>query len=230
MKKNVLAGIAALILVTLVLAACSAPETPAAPTADANAVYTQAAGTVAAGLTQTAEKNPTATPLPPTNTPTMIASSATPTQNGAAAASPTTDAAQPTATLAAAASTPVPTATKAAGAPAPAAPDKAEWVSQSPADNTNVPKNATFTMTFVLKNTGTTTWTKNYMFRYYAGDRMDSPKDLNLTQEVKPNDSIEITFTLIAPSEKKTTNSVWVLSNADGQNFYSVFLKLEITD
>jgi hypothetical protein len=85
-------------------------------------------------------------------------------------------------------------------------------------------------VTFVLKNTGTTTWTKDYQFRFYAGDQMNAPKDLNLTKEVKPNESIEILFTMIAPGEKKNTNSVWVLSNANGQNFYNVFLALEITD
>lgn len=231
MKNKVLAGIIILVIAAFSLAACSTPNAPAAPTTDANAVYTQAAATVSVGLTQTAEKNPppTATTAPPTSTPTMSAPTATEgNATQAATATQASGAAQPTATSASG-TTPVPTATK-AGAPAPTTGDKAEWISQSPVDNTKIQKNATFNVTFVLKNTGTTTWTKNYSFRYYGGEQMDAPKDLNLTKEVKPGESAEILFTLIAPGSPKITDTIWVLSNADGQNFYSVFLKLEITD
>jgi hypothetical protein len=233
MKKKFLAGIVVLVTAAFVLAACATPDAPAAPTTDANAVYTQAAATVAAGLTQTAEKNPppTATIAPPTATPTTIIPTAT--QGGAVEATqaPTATqegAAQPTATTAAGV-TPVPTATK-AGAPAPATGDKGEWVSQTPTDGTQVQKSATFNVTYVIKNTGTTTWTTNYKFRFYAGDQMSAPNDLNLTKEVKPGESAEITFKMIAPDSKKKTNSIWVLSNADGGNFCSVYLALEIVD
>jgi hypothetical protein len=231
MKNKVLTGITVLVIAAFTLAACATPTAPAAPTADANAVYTQAAATVAVGLTQTAEKNPppTATTAPPTTTPTMVAPTATQgNATQAATATQASGAVQATATTASG-TTPVPTATK-ASAPAPTTGDKAEWVSQSPVDSTKIQKNATFNVTFVLKNTGTTTWTTKYAFRFYGGDQLDAPNDLNLTKEVKPGESAEILFTLIAPSSPKITNTVWVLSNADGANFYNVFLKLEITE
>jgi hypothetical protein len=235
MKNNVMVGIAVVLIAAFALAACGTPAAPAAPTADANAVYTQAAATVAAGLTQTAEKNPapTATPAPATSTPTMMVPTATQASGGTQAVTATSTqasgTAMPTATNAANGSTPVPTATK-ASAPPPSTGDKAEWVSQSPVDNTKVPKNATFNVTFVLKNIGTTTWTKDFMFRFFGGEQLGGPKDLNLTKEVKPGETVEILFTLVAPDTKKNTETVWVLTNANGQNFYNVYLKLEITD
>jgi hypothetical protein len=240
-KKKSLAGLIILLGAALLLAACSSPSSPAAPTGDANAVYTQAAATVSAGLTQTAQKNPapTETPAPPTATATVTSQPPTatieqPGPNTAATATKAGDT-QPTATKAgnqqvtATKSNVVPTATKPAAPPL-ATGDKATWVSQSPADKTKIQKSATFTMTYVIKNTGTTTWTTNYALRFYAGSQMDSPKDINLLKDVPPGESATITFTLIAPDTAGNTNTVWVLSTADGANFYSVTLDLEITD
>jgi hypothetical protein len=233
-KKTNLAGIIILLAAALVLAACSTPSAPAAPTADANAVYTQAAATVAANLTQSAVKNPTstATPEPPTATPTQSKPTATATVQQANTSkttqttTPLAGATQPTATKAGAAL--VPTATKAAGAPPTASGDKAIWVSQGPVDGATMPKSATFNVVYVLKNTGTTTWSKSYTFRYYAGDKLSSPTDLNLTKEVKPGDTVQILFYLIAPDSATKTHTVWVLTNDQGVNFYYVTMDLNI--
>jgi len=59
---------------------------------------------------------------------------------------------------------------------------------------------------------------------------LGSPNDLNLLKDVKPNETVEILFEATAPAEKTNTNTIWVLSNADGINFYSVFLDLEVID
>jgi hypothetical protein len=251
-KKTSMAGIIILLATAILLAACSGSNSPAAPTGDANAVYTQAAATVSAGLTQTAVKNPakTQTPVPPTatveNKPAATATATVeqpgpnnqPTATKAGGTQPTATKAggtQPTATKAggtqptATKSGTVPTATKAAPPPSTTG-DKAEWVSQSPTDKTQIQKSATFTMTYVLKNSGTKTWTKNYTLRYYAGSRLESPADINLISDVAPGENATITFTLIAPDDPGETNTVWVLTNADGANFYSVNLLLTITE
>lgn len=238
-KKTILAGTILLLATAFLLAACGAKNAPAAPTADANAVYTQAAATVAAGLTQAAEKNPTATSTvaPPTVTPAAENANPSPTVaqpgpgNETVTATQTGDTSpQTTATTApASGATTVPTATKATGA-APSTGDKAEWVSQNPADKTKIQKSATFTMSYILKNTGKTTWTKNYALRFYAGNQMSSPAGTNLLKEVKPGETVEITFSLIAPDSPGKTSSVWVMSTDQGVNFYSVNLELEITE
>jgi hypothetical protein len=252
-KKISLAGIIVILSAALLLAACSGSKSPAAPTGDANAVYTQAAATVSAGLTQTAAKNPapSATPAPPTATATTESKAPTPTieqpgpSNQATATKTPAGGIQPTATKAAGTqptatkaagtqptatkSSLIPTATKAA-APPPATGDKGLWVSQSPVDKTKIQKSATFTMTYVIKNTGTTTWTTKYALRFYAGSQMSGPNDTNLIKDVPPGESAVITFTMVAPDTAGNTSTVWVLTNADGANFYSVNLDLAITD
>jgi len=233
--KSNLAGIVILLAAALVLAACGASPAPAAPTSDANAVYTQAAATVAANLTQAADKNPTETPTfaPPTETPTAVNAQSSPTLeqpgpgNATATNTPAAGAAQATATKLPGI-TLVPTATKVAGAPAPATGDKATWVSQGPNDGSSIPISATFNALYTLKNTGTTTWTTKYSLRYYAGDKMSSPNDTNLTKEVKPGETVSIPFLLIAPDSGGKTHTIWTLSNADGVNFYYVTMDLVI--
>ena len=230
-KKMFRAGTMILLAVALLLSACGTPKAPAAPTADANAIYTQAAATVSTGLTQAAQKNPpaTATVAPPSATATSLPASPSPTVAQPGPDNQTTTptqagAAQTTATKAAGV-TPVPTATKAAAATSSLA-DKAEWVSQSPADKTQIQKSATFTMTYVLKNTGKTTWTKKYSLRFYAGP-MSEPKDINLTKDVKPGETVEIKFELVAPDSVGKSTNIWVMSTDLGVNFYVVTLDLE---
>lgn len=220
-------GLLLILMAAVILAGCQ-QATPVAPTMDANAIYTQAAATVAAGLAQTQASQPSATPQPATATPTPTNQvEATVAQPGPTNGTPAgTTPGAPTATVLVL--TPIATNTK--SAPQSSVPDKAEWVSQSPTDNSQIQVNSKFLVKYVFKNTGTTTWTTAYTFRYYAGDKMGSPNDLNLTKEVKPNQTVEIVFEATAPSTKAKTNSIFVLTNADGQNFYSVFLALEIID
>ncbi len=229
LKSKVKAGGLVIMAAAFLLAACQS-ATPVAPTLDANAIYTQAAATVAAGLAQTQASQPSATPQPPTFTPTStidLTPSATLPVPGAGTVTATFLPGTPSPT--AGTGVIVPSATKPAGGQ-PSVADKAEWVSQSPADKTQITKGTDITVKFVLKNVGTTTWTPKYTFRYYAGDKMGSPNDLNLTKDVKPNETVEITFLMTAPSTKGTTNTIWVMTNADGINFYSVYMELEIVD
>lgn len=220
LKTRVSAVLILVLAATFILAACQ-QATPTAPTLDANAIYTQAAATVAAGLAQTQQSQPTNTPPPPTPTNTMIVNAT------ATLSQPGPGNETPLATGTVVGLTPVPTNTVAVAQP-PATGDKAEWVSQDPADNTVVGKKDVVTVRYVLKNSGTTTWTKAYTLRYYAGDRMGSFNDLNMTKEVKPNETVEILFQLTAPDSAKTTSTVWVMTNAEGVNFYSVYLKLNV--
>jgi len=241
-KKSTMAGIIILLAASVLLAACTGSNPPASPTGDANAVYTQAAATVSAGLTQTAQKNPapTETPAPPTSTvtnvpqpPTATIAQPGPNTSGTITATlkpGTTQQAQGTATPTKSGSGIVATSTKSA-APPPATGDKALWVSQSPADGTKIQKAATFTMTYVLKNTGTTTWNKNYTLRVFSTDNVfSSPTDTNLLKTVAPGESVTILFTLIAPDATGKATSVWVMTNDSGGNFYSVTLSMDVTD
>ncbi len=197
-------GLAAVAL--LALSACASPATP---TPDANAVYTEAAATVQAALTQNAALTPSATPTTePTNTP--VPPTETPTQ----AVTPTT-----------AAVTALPVAPTTAVA---VSPDRAEFVSQTPEDNTKIDPGANFVVTWTVKNTGTTTWTKAYNLRFYAGSQMGAPAASSFPKEVKPGETVELSLPLVAPSTAGDYMGTWVMTNADGVNFYNMFIQIKV--
>jgi len=236
-KKNILAGLIILVVGSLLISACSAQQaTTPAPTVDANLIYTQAAETVQASIAQTdAVKPPTATQEPqmePTNTmdPNMAAAM-TATANAVlnpanAENTPAAGEATPTVQFTLA---PLPTATSAVVSNPPAATgDKAELVGQDPDDGTSVGKKDVVTTRLTFKNTGTTTWTKAYKLVFYAGDRMGSPYDLNLREEVPPNGETTLTFEMTAPDSAGQKRIIWVLQNPDGVNFYSLYLELNV--
>jgi hypothetical protein len=242
-KKHFLAGLSLLVAFSLLLSACSTPQvtTEGAPTVDANAIYTQAAQTVQAGQSLTQAARPTSAP---TNTaqPTftmdpLIAAGLTAT---AGAVLPGANPAAGTATV-----TPtgqallIPTATPGglAGQPTPTRPvvaqptgDKCEWVSNSPEDNTQIPKNASFDTTIRVRNSGTSTWNNRYALRYFAGDRMGAPSDFLVQGNVKPNDTYEFQFGMKAPAETGKKEVLFVVQNAEGQNMCFINIPLEITN
>lgn len=239
-KKNILAGLSLLVAFSLLISACAAQQatSEAAPTVDANAIYTQAAQTVEAGQALTKAAEPTAAPtnaVEPTFTmDPVMAEALTATAN--AVLQPGADAG--TATPAGENLT-IPTATPSGGLALPTATrpvagqptgDRCEWVSNNPADNTRIPKNATFDTTIRVKNSGTTTWDTRYALRYYAGDRMGAPTDFFVQRNVKPNETYEFLFEMKAPDSTGKKEVLLVVQNPDGRNMCFINIPLEITD
>lgn len=249
LTKIVSAGISYLLASSLLLAACTSPTSTPAETLDANAVYTQAAQTVQAGLDRTQAAKPPGTAtmdVTPTFDPTIGAAltsvanfTATALAGGkpTLAVTPQPGAVTPTAGAplvgaATAQITPLIQATTASGGvPAGAASgDKAEWLSNFPADGTKITKNASWDQKIVIKNTGTTTWDKRYALKFFSGDRMGSPVDYFIVGEVKPGELYTFLFGMKAPDTAGKKQANWVMQNADGSNFYSFNLQIEITD
>jgi hypothetical protein len=107
--------------------------------------------------------------------------------------------------------------------------DHATWVSQNVQDETVFTPGQEFTMTWTIKNDGTSTWTANYHLRFYSGDAFGAPKDITLDQEVQPGDTIDITMDMKAPSKAGDYRSDWVLSNESLRNFKDpIFLKIKV--
>lgn len=237
-KKHTLAALLILVAGSLLIAACSGqPPATTVPTVDANLIYTQAAETVQAGMAQTEAAKPTEAPtmtVAPTNTvdPTIAANmTATAQSVQPGAATPTVGSTTPGApTVAATQQFVLPTATIAVVAPVKNTGDKAELAGQSPSDGSSIDESATFDMTIVLKNVGTTTWTTKYALVFYAGDRMGSPKDFQLPNEVKPNESVTLRFEMKASDSEGKKKTIWALRNADGVNFYELWLEMNVTD
>jgi hypothetical protein len=194
-------GIIGTWLSLLGLAGCSSAAPTIAPTIDTNPLRTEVAATVLAQVTLDLALTPSVNPLPPPTT--IVPLTSTPTQ---ATTAPSTEVISVTATVS--------SLTPEAGTE-----NKAEWVSQSVADKTVFAPGETFTMTWRLKNTGTSTWTANYILRFYSGDPFGSAKEVPLNREVPPGETVDIILQMKAPAKLGTYTSVWVMSTASRSNF-----------
>ncbi len=205
-KKRTLSGIG--VLLSLLWSAACSPSVPTStPTLDQNPLRTEVAATVLAQVTQALAWTPSLTPLlsptatnPPTSTPSPTAS-------------------------------PSPSATVnlSSGTPKAGTEDQAQWVSQSIADDTTFSPGETFTMTWRLKNTGTSTWKAGYLLRYYSGESFGASEEISLGREVLPGEEIGISIQMKAPANPGTYRSDWVMSSENRSNFKEpVYLRIKV--
>lgn len=217
MKKHLQTFVLIAALVGLAgMSACSSATPTPAPTQDLNPLRTEVAATVLAQVTQTLAAAPTATPQPsPTPSPTL-----TPT--------PTLLGAPLTVTLAApGAGTPL-ASTPLALTPQATTVNRAQWVSQSIADDTVMAPGQVFTITWQLKNVGATAWTPNFLLRFYSGNNFGyASTEVPIGQEVPPGGLLSISLKMTAPVTPGNYRTDWVLSDAARSNFKDpVFLKI----
>jgi hypothetical protein len=191
------------LLGVIILAACGFSSN-ATPTMDANAIYTQAAETVQAQLTNMAALTPSAT-VTPISTNTPIPSETAATQSGLS----TMPVTLPSITV-------------------PAIADKAVWVSNNPADGTQLSPGQTFTLIWKVQNTGTTTWNVNYIIRFYTGTKVGAG-DIHLKAAVNPNDVVEIPVQMTAPNAGGKYATYWVITNDQGVNFRPLSFEFSVT-
>jgi hypothetical protein len=97
--------------------------------------------------------------------------------------------------------------------------NRAQWVSQSIADKAIFAPGETFTMTWRLKNVGTSPWKSAYMLRFYSGDTFGAPKEVLLGREVLPDGTVDITLHMKAPAKPGSYRSDWVMSSENRSNF-----------
>lgn len=163
-------------------------------------------------ITQTFEAMPTATPTftpLPTNTPEPTATDTpapTPTEEEVFLIEKTGPQASPT---------PVPpTATV-------YFPDKADFTAVLPSPNQFLPGQH-FMLTWQLKNTGTSTWSGKYTFRYSDGVQLADQNDFVISDVIEPGGILTVTMPATAPGAEGTYQTTWVLTNPDGVPFYWV--------
>ena len=106
--------------------------------------------------------------------------------------------------------------------PLPLTGDKASYDSQSPLDGTHVQAGQWFDITWYLLNTGSTTWTMDYVLRFFSGTNFTKPgKDrYYLTGPVAPNTVGPCTIDAVAPKNPGTYTMAVVLGNENEENFY----------
>ncbi len=175
-----------LTLLSLGLSACNLPGS-ATQAVSPGAAFTAAAQTVEAQLTQNALL------VPPTNTPAPI---------------PPTD-------------TPVPVLPS--NTPVPPSPtptpycDLAQFVSDvTIPDGTQMLPGQTFTKTWRLQNMGVCTWSTSYQVIFDNGNVMGATSPQSLAGNVAPNQTVDISVSMTAPTTPGAYRGYWRLRNAAG--------------
>lgn len=98
--------------------------------------------------------------------------------------------------------------------------DEAEFVADvTVLDDEIMPPTLGFTKTWRLENAGTCTWTTDYSIVFVSGDQLDAPDRVPLTQDVAPEDTIDISVQMTAPNLDGTYRSEWLLENELGMQF-----------
>jgi hypothetical protein len=98
--------------------------------------------------------------------------------------------------------------------------DRAEFDSDvTVPDFSTFTPNQSFTKTWKLRNTGTSTWTTAYSLVFYSGTQMGGADSTPLYREVKPGDTIDLSVNLVSPSGYGQYTGYWILRNPLDKNF-----------
>jgi photosystem II stability/assembly factor-like uncharacterized protein len=98
--------------------------------------------------------------------------------------------------------------------------DKATFVTDvTVPDGTIFAPGATFTKTWRLKNTGACIWTPSYKLLYYSGEHMGATTAVNLPRGAAPNQTVDISVNMTAPTTPNEYRGYWILQNVNGQLF-----------
>ena len=118
----------------------------------------------------------------------------------------------------AASATPAPQT--AVNTPTPICTNQAEFVKHlNVSYNTEFKPSTSFAKVWLIKNTGTCTWSTEYKLIYVDGDLMGGPNEIFLHQEVVPGETIDIRVNLLAPVKPSTYANLWMLQDDLGSNF-----------
>jgi hypothetical protein len=186
--------------VSLILSACrpAAPVEPDPTQIDPNLVFTAAAETAQVRLTENAQITPTLT--------------ATATEEPTPLPSPTATQEQ---TETAPQATQGPTA-----AAQPSLAENAVYVQDvTIPDGTTLAPGESFTKTWKIMNSGTTTWKTTYSLVHISDNLMGAEASVPLTVEVPPNQNVDISVKMVAPSTNGSYRGFWRMRNAEGQLF-----------
>lgn len=98
--------------------------------------------------------------------------------------------------------------------------DKAQFVTDvTIPDGTVLNGGQTFTKTWRLKNVGTCTWTPSYSVAFVGGNPMGAPASISLSNNVVPNQTVDISVNMTAPTTPGVYEGYWMLRNPTGGFF-----------
>jgi hypothetical protein len=197
----------------MLLIACGSADGDLSPTPQPESVLTAAAQTADAQLTELAQPEDLTTPSP---LPVTDLSPSTSTATGFGTGVPITSSPDVTTT----------------GFPPEATGglDLAEyWADITVPDGTDFNPGESFTKTWRLRNSGTSTWTTDYGLAFFEGAQMSGPTIVPLTSIVSPGATVDVSVDLIAPESSGTYRGYWKMQNGIGENFdYAVFVEIDV--
>jgi hypothetical protein len=98
--------------------------------------------------------------------------------------------------------------------------DKASFVDDvTILDGTLMEPGAAFTKVWRVRNIGTCTWTTNYALLFVYGDTLGGSAVVPLAGNVSPNETVDVSVALSAPTEPGAYQSFWKLRNSTGMVF-----------
>ena len=106
--------------------------------------------------------------------------------------------------------------------------NKAKFVSETIPDNTQFNPNEAFVKTWRIRNVGTCTWDSSYRVVFAEGNQMGGPSSVNLSQNVAPNEVLDIVVNLTAPSANGDYTGVWKIKAPDGDLFTYFWAKIRV--
>ncbi len=97
--------------------------------------------------------------------------------------------------------------------------NRAKFISENYPDGSEVTPGDPFTKAWVLENTGTCPWTKDYALVHTGGELMGAPARVPLTETVPPGGQVTLQVKFVAPATPGTYRSEWRLEDPKGNRF-----------
>lgn len=86
-------------------------------------------------------------------------------------------------------------------------------------DDTEMAPGEAFTKVWRVENVGTCTWAADYSLVFFSGEIMGASPSQPLEGIVSPNQSVDLSVSMVAPSQAGTYQGNWKLRNAAGEMF-----------
>ncbi len=110
--------------------------------------------------------------------------------------------------------------------------DSASFTGENYPDNSVVAGGTSFTKTWTIKNTGTTTWTSSYKLKYVSGGGLSvSQADIAISATVAPGASYTFSVPMKAPaaqSSEKTYRDDWKFYNPSGASIIPLWAVIKV--
>jgi hypothetical protein len=107
--------------------------------------------------------------------------------------------------------------------------DKYEYMGQDIPDHTQFLPNRVVTITWTVKNAGTTGWTKEYALRYFSGPKAN--KDIYyFTKDTPAGATINFIVTFTTPASPGDYDLWFKMTNTAGQNFGDLDLVFTVSN